>query len=194
MNSRQTILVLAVTLAALTGCAPRVTFEPEQDHADYEALDFIHLLATQPMVTYGQGCRAVLLLADGEDSPGPFEERHAELVTRGVVSERWNLSATDVLDRGTLAYMIFKTCGMPHSLNSWLSTFTGLGDRRYAVRIVADAGIIRHGRPGEIPTGGEVVAALAKADDYMAEHGVYEADDIEVTSPSDVDGDEAGGP
>ena len=195
MNPRQAIRVFAVALGALAGCAPQVTIEPAQDHNEYESLDFIHLLAQQPMVTYDQGCRAMLLLADGqEEQPGVFEQRHAELLSRGAVSDRWDLTANDPLDRGTLAYMMFKVCRMPHSLSSWLSGFSGLGDRRYALKNVVHAGVMPYGLPGQIPTGGEVVAALARADDYMAAHGVYQADEVEVVSPSDVDRGGAGQP
>lgn len=175
-----------VSLVAAAGCSQRITFEPSQDHNQFDSLEFIHLLAAQPMVTYDQGCRAILLVADGQESAKSFQERVMELESRGAVRGEWELEANNALDRGTLAYMIARTCQVPHGLNTWLSGFSGLGDRRYALKNVVRQGIMPYGLPYQIPTGGEVVAALAKADDYMAKHGLYETTEVEISSPADV--------
>lgn len=194
MNTRYARWMTVMSIVALVGCDQRITFDPPQDHGQFESLEFVHLLARQPMVTYDQACRAMLLVADGTESPSPFEARVAELESRGVVSSRWDLAAHDAVDRGTLAYMIYKTCQVPPGLNTWLSSLSGLGDRRYTLKRVVREGIMPYGLPYQIPTGGEVVAALAKADEYMAKRGLYESGDVEVSSPADLGRSGAGNP
>jgi len=179
---------VALGMVTAGGCRHQITFEPQQDHNQLDSLEFVHLLAQQPVVTYDQGCRAVLLVADGEESPHTFGERKAELESRGVVSAAWGLQENDPLDRGTLGHMIFKTCRMRHGFNTWMASFTGLGDRRYALKSVIREEIISYGLSYQVPTGGEVVAALARADDYMAKKGMYEMPVGEISSPGDVSG------
>ena len=181
-----------LSMVLLAGCAQRITFEPPQRHDQLDSLEFTHLLAQQPMVNFDQACRATLLVADGTESAGTFEARRAELESRGVVSDKWNLAANDAVDRGTLAYMIFKVSGVPHGVNTWLSSLSGMGIRRYALKRVAREGIMPYGLPYQIPTGGEAVAALAKADEYMARHGVYESGEVEISSPADLGGSGGG--
>jgi len=186
MNVRNARLVCLMLWPVLTGCSHSMRFEPAQDHNQLESLEFFHLLAQQPMVTYDQACRAMLLLADGKETSGGFEERSAELASRAVISEKWKIASDEAVDRGTLAYMIFRTCRLPDSVNTWLAKCSGLGDRRYALKNVVRAGIMPYGLPYQIPTGGEVLAAIRKADDYMADHGMYETTDVKISSPADV--------
>ncbi len=186
MNARNARLLCLMLPPVLAGCSHSLTFEPAQDHNQLESLEFFHLLAQQPMVTYDEACRAMLLLANGTETSSDFETRSAELASRGVISEKWGIAANEAVDRGTLGYMIFRTCRLPDSVNTWLAKCSGLGDRRYALKNVVRAGIMPYGLPYQIPTGGEVLAAIRKADDYMADHGVYETTDVKISSPADV--------
>ncbi len=180
---------MAMTAAiGIAGCSrTSVTFTPSQDHNTLEQAEFAHYIAEQPMMTYDQLCRAVLLLADGDESPRSFENRVAELQSRGIARERWSFGAQDVVDRGVLAYMIFRTSNLPGGINTRLSGWTGVGCERYALKEVARKRIIRYGLPYQIPTGGEVMRALARADDYLADHGMYESAEKEIRSPRDVE-------
>lgn len=188
MQRRTAVWLSIVAAVAGGGCSQqRLTYTPEQDSAALEQTEFAHAVAQQPMVTYDQLCRAMLLLADGDEFPGSFEERAAELRSRGIVREEWPIGAKDVVDRGHLAYMIFRVCGMPGGLNTRLAEWTGLGCERYALKEVARARIMRYGLPYQVPTGGEVMRVIARADDYMAEHAMYESVEKEIGSPRDVE-------
>ncbi len=182
-------LVLAIGLA---GCQAQVAFDPPQDHRQIDSLEFLHLLAQQPMVNFDQACRAVVILADGEDRVETFDERFAALESRGIVRSQWGLQPNHAVDRGTLAYMILRAAQVQDSFNNWLSSFSGLGDRRYALRRLIDVKIMAYGVPYQIPSGGEVAQALAQADDHMAKTGVYQATDFEISSPTDLQGQQGG--
>jgi hypothetical protein len=158
---------MAPAFLALIGCTPHVTFEPAQDHSAMDPATFAHYLAEQPMVSHDEAMRAVLTLSDGEDRFTTFDERRAELESRGVVRGYWMMAPNRAVDRGTFAYMLFKACNLSHSVNTWLSSGSGLGDRRYALKRVAYARIMPYGLAYQIPTGGEVVNALAGAGEYL---------------------------
>lgn len=180
-----------LVLTGLAGCS-QLTYSPAADHNTLETTEFMHSLTQQPMVNYDQACRVVLLMSDGQDTPRTFDERSAELASRGVVRSEWNLKSEDAVDRGTFAYMIYRTARMPGGINTRLSNMSGFGDRRYALKEVVRNHVMPYGLPYQIPTGGEVVMAVAKADDYMAKTGVYESTDREINSPADVRGGAGG--
>ena len=180
-----------LVLAGLAGCS-QLTYTPAADHNALETTEFMHSLTQQPMINYDQACRVALLMADGQETPGTFDERAEELVSRGIVRSEWNLKSENAVDRGTFAYMIFKAAHMPGGINTRLSSLTGFGDRRYALREVVRNRVMPYGLPYQIPTGGEVVAAVAEADDYMARTGVYESTEKEINSPADLRGGAGG--
>ena len=178
-------ILLAVALV-VAGCS-EVSYTPAQDHNSLASTEFSHYLSQQPMVTYDELCRAVLLTADGEDAQKSFEERDSALKGRGIARTEWSYDAGHVVDRGTLAYMILQVSQSRKGLNSTLAGWTGIGCERYALKDVAVQKLMSSGLPYQVPTGGEVVRALASADDYMAKKGLYASEEKIVTSPRDVD-------
>lgn len=168
MRHRRYTAALFSWLLLIGGCAPSLNYEPPQDHATIQDAEFIHYLGVQPMITFDEACRAVLLLIDGADASAGFEDRYGLLLARGLVRDEWRLHAKSAVDRGTLAYMIFKGCKMPGGLNVYLFGSNGLGDRRYALKEVTRRSVMPYGVPYQSLTGGEVLAAISKADDYLA--------------------------
>lgn len=171
---------------SLVGCAPHVTYAPALDDQSVASSEFLHVVARQPVVTYDQACRALLLMTEGQDQARGFEERTAVLQASGVVRAEWGLSANDVVDRGTLAYMICQACKLPGGINTRLSGWTGVGDRRYALHEAIHRGLIVGGTSEQVLAGGEFVRAIAKADDYLAKRGPGGPQEREISSPRDV--------
>ena len=161
--------LLALALVALAGgCAtPKRTFQPAQNHNALNEIEFVHYLAALPTVSVDEAYHAMLLLADGEDSATDFDQRRSILVSRGAVRESWGLGPDDVLDKGTLAYMIVKTCKLPGGVNDALLGSWGLGDRRYALRTAIWHEMVPYGVPYHAVTGGELLAAITTAAEYM---------------------------
>jgi hypothetical protein len=139
-----------------------------------------------PVASVEEGCRAILLVADGVENYPTHDQRYAELVRRGMVREAWQLRPGDMLDKGTLAYMAYRVCNLPGGLNMHLLGSWGLGDRRYALKAAAAAGIIRYDVPYRAVRGGELAAVVGRIDAYLAEHKIYRWDLPEMDSPHDL--------
>ena len=155
--------------AAAVGCSTVRRYEPQQDPDALDATSFLHYLATVPVASVEEGCRAMLLVADGAERFDSHQERFAELLRRGTVRRAWNLQPDHVLDKGTLAYMACKTCRLPGGVNMHLLASWGLGDRRYALKEAVAAGIMAYDSAHSPVRGGELVSVLSRIDDHLAE-------------------------
>ena len=178
------VAILAVVLAA--GCSQTRQFQPQVDRESLSDTEFLHYLADVPVVTFEEACRGVLIAADGADAYDGYAERGAELERRGVIRASWGLKPDDVLDRGTLAFMLAEVCDLPPSVDSTIFGSWGLGDRRYALKRAVYREMIVYGPTYEMITGGEFVEALANADAYMAKAGKYDANVGDINAPEDL--------
>ncbi len=169
--------VVGAGLAAicLVGCAPRTRqFEPAANPRQLSDMQYLHYMETVPVATFEEGCRAMIMAADGADPYDSHVDRYAELRSRGIVRDAWRLEADHVLDHGTLCFMMAEIGDLPCSVNSTLFGSWGLGDRRYAARRVAAEGLLRAAPTYQPVTGGELVWAAARLDEWMAAEGMYE--------------------
>lgn len=163
------LTAIVCTIAAAAGCsAPRRTFQPEHDPVTLDDVSFLHYLATVPVVTVDEGLRAVLLLTDEKTSPTTFEQRYDLLLRRGAVKPAWRLRPDQVLDKGSLAYMLRIICELPRGLNEFFASVTGLGDRRYALNTCIREELMPYAVPHEAVTGGELLSALTAVERYLA--------------------------
>lgn len=185
MTIRSISSLILVVLLGTIGCQ-HVSHTPSQDHQSLEASEFVHYLAQQPMATYDEVGRAVLLMITGEEGPGTFEQRVSDLEARGIIRPEWNYDAGHVVNRGTLAYMVYGACQMSGGLNIRLANWTGVGCERYAIKEVVRRRVMAYGLPYQIPTGGEVMRVLAKADEFRASRGIYVDTVPEISSPRDI--------
>lgn len=159
------ILALAMLLAA--GCtAPRRSFTPDVDPSALSDAAFLHYLRTAPVVTVDEGFRAVLMLNDREPFD-TFELRFAHLQRTGAVRAEWIASPEQTLDMGTLAHLLMRMADVPPSLNDRIARRTGIGQRRYALRTCTDAGLLPHARPTDLVTGGQLLAAITRAQEAV---------------------------
>ncbi len=154
-----------LSLALVAGCAaPRRTFQPPHDPATLDDTAFVHYLATVPVASVDEGLRAVLMLTGPTSQWPTFEERRAELLRLGALRPEWELEANQILDKGTLAYMLRVLCRLPHGLSEVLAKATHLGSRRYALKTCIDEGMLPYATAEEPVTGAELLGALTKAE------------------------------
>jgi hypothetical protein len=155
-------------LFCVAGCtAPLRTYHPAQDPSSLDDVAFLHYLATAPVVTVDEGMRAVLMLKGVNARQMTYAERFDVLQEVGAVNTTWHLKPEQVLDKGTLAYMLRTVCGLPRSLNELLAGFLGLGDRRYALRTCVHEGLMPYDLPHRPVKGGEMLSALTEAERYL---------------------------
>lgn len=146
-------------------------FQPAQDPDTLSDVAFLHYLATVPVATVDEGMRAVLILAKDEQSSGTFEERFEALRQCGAVKPSWGLASRQLLDKGTLAHMLRGVCRLSLSLGEVLAFWTGLGDRRAALKTCIDAGLLPYGVWHEPVKGGELMSAITEAERHLAARG-----------------------
>lgn len=183
-------MVLLVALLAAAGCAgPRVT-APRVDPATLSDVAFQAYLAEADLVTVDEACRAMLILADGEDTAKAWEERQQRLESRGILRSEWQLEPQNVIDAGSLSYMVCRICRIRGGVNLNTLGRLGLADRRYALRELIYHGLLDDRVDYQYMTGAAVVSVLAKADALMEKRGLYETEMIELDD--DADRDESG--
>lgn len=186
------LLLVRCALAGLVLLSVGCTQMRRPDQADAgEAVDSMELLHThlpaKSVVTVGEAYRTILILADGEDAYDDFASRKQALLSRGIVREAWNLERDQCVDRGTIAYMVYRVLEMRGGVNMVALASWGLGDRRYALRELTYRGLMRQSPPYQYITGGELVFLIRKADEYMAEHGMYDAKAVDLESSVTAD-------
>lgn len=167
-------VAMLATCGAL-GCTQTLRVEQADAGEKAGADAFLHdHLQKQSMVTVAEAYRAMLILADGQDNYPAFDARRSALESRGIARAQWGLRREACIDRGSVAYMVCQIIKLGGGINfNLFGRLTGVGDRRYAVRELDYAGIMEPSAPYRYITGGELVDVVAKADRYMAEHGMY---------------------
>ena len=82
--------------------------------------------------------------------------------------------------------MAARVCRLPGGVNTHLLASWGLGDRRYALKDATAAGLMSYDTPDRAVRGGELLGTLAKIDEYLAEHGLYDQGRSEAKPPTDA--------
>ncbi len=182
-------LVGCFTLAFLApACTHERRTEMDVDPAQLDDMSFHAYLANVPLVTVDEACRAMLILADGEDTSESWEQRRDELLSRGIIRSAWDLDPEHLINRGTVSFMVCKVCRIHGGVNMMLLGNLGIGDRRYAYRELVYRDMLPAGSEWSFFTGGELIALLTRADKLMEKKGLYEVEttraDAEVAEPS----------
>ncbi len=174
-------LLGAVAVGILTGgCAHRRKTAPPVDPAALDDMGFQAYLADVPVVTVDEACRAMLILADGEDKTKSWPERREVLLRRGLIRAAWGLEPDNIADRGTIAYMACQILKIKGGVNRLILGSWGPGDRRYAYRELIYRGLMPAGSEWQRFTGGQMVSLMGKADEYMERKDLYETEVLTI--------------
>lgn len=172
---------------AFCSCAQPRQAKPEVNPDELSDEGFQVYIARAPLITVDEAYRAVLILADGEDTSKNFDERRQKLESRDIARAAWNLEGQNVIDAGSLAFMVCKVCEIRGGINFTLFGSWGLGDRRYALRELIHREMIDEMIDYQFVTGAELHGLIRKADTLMMEKGLYETQKIDLTDESDRD-------
>jgi len=177
-------IVICITSA---GCAgPRKT-APTVDASTLSDEGFQAYLATVDVVTVDEAYRAILILADGQDTSKTFDERKEKLESRGIARTAWSLKPQNVVDTGSIAYMICKICKFAGGIDMNVFGTLGIGDRRYALRELIYREMVMDTVAYQYVTGASLVAVMGKADSIMAKKGLYPTQGIDLSDETDRD-------
>lgn len=172
---RLALIPAAAAAIFAAGCVQPHRDPPSVDPSTLGDIEFQSYLASAPLVTVDEAFRAILILADGEDTSKTFEERREKLESRGIARPGWKLQPDAIIDRGTLAYMVCKICKIYGGVDMLIFGNLGVGDRRYAMRELIYEKIMDEGSAYWYVRGDEISSVLAKADEFMRKTKVYES-------------------
>lgn len=181
------LLLLGGWIASLCGCAGPRPSKPEIDGSSLPDAIFPAYLAEVELVTVDEAYRAMLILADGEDTSENFDQRRQKLESRGIAKAEWGLQPENVIDAGSAAYMVCRICDIDGGVNMRLFGHVGLGDRRYALREVIYREMLDDAVDYQYMTGGAFFALFRNADILMEEKGLYESPGVDLSDERDRD-------
>lgn len=165
MAKRATILAAVLAAACLTGGCQK-GMQISGGDAKLPAVDgspeYIDQTSAETSVSENQAMRGMVLLLDGDDTAGSFDQRVQTLVDRGVASSTWSFDAARPITKGKLAYMVYQACKVRGGV---ILTLTG-PSQRYCLRELQYIGMMGQGSMFLPVTGMELVAALGRADAY----------------------------
>lgn len=179
--------IVALCSLALVGCAGPRKVHPEINAQELSDEGFELYLAQVDVVTVDEAYRAMLILADGADGRETFEERRAELEGRGIAKAAWRLKGENIIDAGSVAYMVCRICEIRGGVNRALLGSWGLGDRRYALRELTYRQMLDEMVDYQYMTGASLHTLMRRADRLMAEKGLYESEGVDLTDEGDRD-------
>ena len=162
-------LMMIVAAAALAGCStgqgPHIVAGNEVKlPAGEQSAEFLDRLSSLSNVNQNDAMRAMLLLTDGKDDSPAFTERVNKLIDRGIVDRSWTFDASRPVTKGELAYMLYQALKLQGGV-----MLTLLGPtQRYCLREMQDLGFVSGGLMTTEVSGGELVAVLARADQYKS--------------------------
>ena len=180
-------LILMSISALFAGCTAPRQEQPSVKADELSDEGFQAYLAEVSLVTVDEAYRAMLILSDGQDGSKDFEERKTKLESRGIARPAWKLQPENVIDAGSVAYMICKICQIKGGVNMHLLGSWGLGDRRYALRELVYREMIDDSVDYQFMTGAELYGMLREADELMAQKGLYETKGVDLTDEGDRD-------
>ena len=167
----KTATLAAVCLFAtwfVVGCAATTTTVPDSvltrtsGNDPQQQLDYWHEVASKPLVSNDEAFHGLLLYLDGKDDATTYDQRVATLKSRDFLPTNFNRTASDALDRGTVAVALAKHLGLRGGLTMRLTGVTP----RYATRELEYRGVYPPSSPNQIFTGAEFVGVIGKAEDF----------------------------
>lgn len=151
MRLRTLVLVLAAMAVFAAG-------------VEAENAGFFRELREKRAATMLDGYRVALALAGQDYADVSFEEAQAKLIEAKVIPGRWKKGPEESIARGQLAYMVVKILGIKGGL-----TMRAFGvSERYALKECKFEGLMAGGMTSRHVTGRELVAVLARADEYRS--------------------------
>jgi hypothetical protein len=184
---RAAAICFALVGAAFSGCAGPRSTQPEVDAKTLPDDIFQAYLAEVDLVTVDEAYRAMLILADGQDGSQTFEDRKTKLESRGIARSAWQLQPENIVDAGSVAFMVCRICDIDGGVNMHLFGKAGLGDRRYALRELIYREMIDEAVDYQYMTGAGFFALLRKADALMEKKGLYAPTGIDLSDETDRD-------
>ncbi len=157
-----------VSATLLTGCARTIVVEPQEtsyDPNDVTAqLDFWHELPGRSAITNDEGIHGIILMINGTDETGSYENRLAFLETNGWLPKGLGDEASNVaMQRGTLASILTRAMDIEGGVMMRLTDKSP----RYAYRELVYMNLMPEGSEQMVLDGLDYVGVISKCEDHM---------------------------
>ncbi|MEM1423866.1 MAG: hypothetical protein AAGH64_07665 [Planctomycetota bacterium] len=162
----RTALVCLASAALLAGCARTVVVEPQDtayDPNDVDAqLDFWHELPGRSAITNDEGVHGVILLVEGVDTTGSWENRLAYLDERGWLPDELRDDDPNVaMRRGVFASVLARALDIDGGVMFELTD----ASPRYAYRELVYQGLMPAGSDQMALDGVDFLGVISKSED-----------------------------
>ena len=151
-----TLVVLALACAAVSA-----------ENAEF----FRQMREKDESTTLLDGYRVALALLEQSYADVGFEEARSKLLEADVIRTKWEPDPKEKLTRGKMAYMLVKILKIKGGVTMRLFG----PSERYALKELEFMELMDGGMTGRSVSGRELVAILARADDYMQEQKAKDA-------------------
>jgi len=146
-------VVLGVGIVCGVACAENAEF-------------FRQLREKEEVTTLLDGYRVALAVLDNENyTDVPFQTAREKLLAAGIIPERWAAQEDATLTRGKMAFILVKALGIKGGITMRLF---GVSER-YALKECNFEELMAAGMTWRSVSGRELVAILARADEYKAD-------------------------
>ncbi len=134
----------------------------------YADTSYFRELVNKGNATYYDAYRIITILHSGQDNPQlKFEDMKKQLWEQGISPDKWDVrKADELLNRGAMAYMLFKTLKLKGGLTVRCFGLSG----RYAFRECVNKKLMARGFPNQLLSGEELISILAEAGKYQEKH------------------------
>lgn len=163
----RTLALLACSAAMISGCARTVIVEPQEtsyDPNDTTAqLDFWHELPGRSAISNNEGVHGIILLMEGTDTSGSYENRLAYLDERGWLPPSLKEEDANVaMQRGMLAAILVRALEIDGGV---MMQLTGRAPR-YAYREMVYLDLMPPGSEQMVVDGLDFLGVISECEDY----------------------------
>lgn len=159
--------ILLMAMFALAGCQSAQVGESLTGrlagNEPESQLEFWHTLASRPLVSHDEAFHALLLFAQQQDPAANYPQRVQRLQQRGWLADNFDAPADQAITRGTLSVALVRILQIR---GGWMMTLLG-PTPRYATRELEFQGIYPASTPQQTFSGGQFVAIIGAAEDYL---------------------------
>lgn len=168
MHRVTSLICLVACTLLISGCARTVVVDPQETSYDpndiSSQLDFWHEMPGRSAITNDEGVHGVILMMNGSDTTGSYENRLGYLEENGWLPERLAGEESNVaMQRGTLASILTSVMDIDGGVMMQLTNKSP----RYAYREMVYLNLMPEGSEQMVLDGLDYLGVISKCEDFL---------------------------